>query len=450
MINPLTSPLLADLYQLTMLNGYIEEGMADEAVFEFYVRKLPESRGFLLAAGLESCLTFLENLHFTPEEIEYLDQTGRFCSRLLNYLADFRFDGDVHAMPEGTVFFQNEPVVRITAPLPAAQLIETRLINLLQIETLILSKAARCVLSAAGRASLVDFGVRRAHGAEAGLLAARASYIAGFAGTSLVIAEPLYGIPIFGTMAHSYVEAHEKEEEAFLAFCRSNPDNTTLLIDTYNTIHGARKAAEAAKQLAKEGIRVLAVRLDSGDILCLSREVRRILDGEGLQDVRILVSGNMDEFAIKDLLDNGAPVNYFGIGTRMDTSADAPYLECAYKLMEYAGRPRLKKSSDKATLPGRKQVFRQLNNGRIAKDVVAIEGEHISGVVLIKKVMECGKRTAPARNLNDIRIYTAEQLASLPENLKEIGSTPPCPVDISPALYELQTKTEAALLRNSC
>ena len=250
-------------------------------------------------------------------------------------------------MPEGTVFFETEPVVRVTAPIPEAQLLETRLINILHFETMIASKAVRCVLAAEGKSSLVDFGLRRAHGAEAGLLAARASYIAGFTGTSTVLAEAVYGIPIFGTMAHSFVEAYEREEDAFVDFARTNPDNATLLIDTYDTLRGAEKAAEVAKTLAREAIRVRAVRLDSGDLLTLSKDVRRILDEKGFREIRIFVSGNIDEHAIRTLLTHGAPIDGFGVGTKLDTSADAPYMDSAYKLMEYAGRPRCKTSEER-------------------------------------------------------------------------------------------------------
>ena len=243
--------------------------------------------------------------------------------------------------------------------------------NLLHIQTTIASKAARCILAARGKA-LVDFGLRRTHGAEAGLFAARASYIAGFAGTATVLAEPLYGIPLSGTMAHSYVEAHRTEEEAFLAFARANPGNVTLLIDTYDTLAGAHHAASAARIAAKEGIRTRAVRLDSGDLLALSKEVRKILDAEGQKDIQILASGNLDEKAIAALLDAGAPIDGFGVGTKLDTSDDAPYLECAYKLMEYEGTPRMKRSIGKETFPGRKQIFRKVEDGRMAGDTITV------------------------------------------------------------------------------
>ena len=440
-MNALTSPLLTDLYQFTMLEAYLREGMEETAAFEFYVRELPTDRGFLVASGLESLLSFLENLSFSTEEISYLAGTGRFSSRLLDYLAAFRFAGDLYALPEGTVFFANEPVIRVVAPIPQAQFVETRAINLLHFETLIATKAARCVLAADGKALLVDFGLRRAHGAEAGLLAARATRIAGFAGTSTVLAGARYGIPIFGTMAHSYIEAHENEEEAFLAYARANPANVTLLIDTYDTLRGARYAASAAKKLAAEGIRTHAVRLDSGDILALSKEVRSLLDAEGLGDVQIFVSGNIDERGIHRLLAGGAPINGFGVGTKLDTSEDAPYLECAYKLVQYAGKPRLKTSTGKATLPGCKQVFRRTNEGVIVGDTITLDLERPDGESLLRKVMEKGRRLETAPDLAAIARYTGEQLRVLPKNLRRLENDPAYDVRISPALLRLREET---------
>ena len=275
------SPLLTDLYQLNMVEAYLADGETGPAVFEFLVRRLPDRRGFLVAAGLEQALEFLETLRFPPDELGWLGTTKRFSQRLLDYLAALRFTGDVHAMPEGTVFFGNEPILRVVAPLPEAQLIETRLINLLHFETLIASKAARMVLAAEGK-QLVDFGLRRAHGAEAGLLAARASYIAGFAGTATVEAERQFGIPTFGTMAHSFIEAHDDEATAFERFARARPENLTLLLDTYDSEAAARKVVALAPKLAAAGIAIRAVRLDSGDLAGLSRSVRRILDAGGL------------------------------------------------------------------------------------------------------------------------------------------------------------------------
>jgi nicotinate phosphoribosyltransferase len=352
------SPLLTDLYQLNMVEAYLAGGNTRPAVFEFFVRKLPEQRGFLVAAGLEQALDFLEHLRFSAEELTWLAATGRFSSRLVDYLASLRFAGDVHAMPEGTVFFPNEPIIRVTAPLPVAQLVETRLINLLHFESLIASKAARMVLAAQGR-HLVDFGLRRAHGAEAGLLAARASYIAGFDGTATVLAEHEYGIPTFGTMAHSFVEAHDNETAAFEIFARARPENLTFLIDTYDTEAAARKVVALFPRLKSAGITVRGVRLDSGNLAALSRSVRRILDDGDLRDVTILASGGLDEYTITSLVASGAPIDGFGVGTSVTTSSDHPALDCAYKLQEYAGLARRKHSPGKETWPGTKQVFRR-------------------------------------------------------------------------------------------
>ncbi len=447
MIDPLKSPLLTDLYQLTMLNGYLYADMRQRAVFEFFVRTLPETRPFLVACGLETCLSFLEDLRFSEEELDYLKKTRRFSDNLIEELKTLRFTGDVYALPEGTIFFADEPIIRIEAPIGEAQLVETRLINLIQYQTLIATKAARCMLAANGRATLTDFGVRRAHGAEAGLLAARASYIAGFIGTSTVLAEALYGIPIFGTMAHSFVEAHDTEEEAFIDFCLANPNNTTLLIDTYDTMEGAKKAVHVARQMAEKGIRVQRVRLDSGDILELSKNVRRLLDQEGFPDIQIFVSGSMDEFSIHKLLDAGAPIDGFGIGTRLDTSDDAPYLECAYKLTEYGGIPRMKKSAGKVSYPGKKQVFRSYDkNGQMKGDILTVENDLLEGTPLIEQVMAAGKRLLPAKTLQEIASHTRRQLEALPFGLRTLTATPSAyPVGISPALERLKNETESML-----
>ena len=441
----LSSPLLTDLYQLTMLQGYLDKGMTGEAVFEFFVRDLPRERGFLVACGLETLLACLESMRFREDEIDYLIGTGRFSGRLIDYLRGFRFSGDVYALPEGTVFFAREPVVRIVAPLPMAQFIETRLINILQYEILIASKAARCFLAAGDRAILVDFGLRRAHGAEAGLLAARASYIAGFRGTSTVIAEPLLGIPGYGTMAHSFIQAHHSELDAFIDFCRSNPGNTILLIDTYDTLTGAARAVSAASLLTREGIQVNAVRLDSGDIFTLSKAVRNILDRGGFPGIKIFVSGNMDEFSIQDLLTQGAPIDGFGVGTKLDTSADIPYLECAYKLMAYEGRPRLKKSPGKVTLPGAKQIYRRMENGIMKGDILTVAVDSAPGTALLKQVMASGRRIEDPLNLNAIAAAARYQFETLPPHFRQLATAPPYPVVIAPALVTLARETEAAV-----
>ncbi|ROR32590.1 nicotinate phosphoribosyltransferase [Inmirania thermothiophila] len=429
-----TPPLLTDLYQLTMLQAYLEGGLTETASFEFFVRRLPPRRGFLLAAGLEQVLDYLEGLRFGEAELQWLRDSGRFSADFVDWLAAFRFTGDVDAMPEGTVCFADEPILRVTAPLPQAQLVESRIINLLHFQTLIASKAARCVLAAPGRL-LVDFGLRRAHGAEAGLLAARACYIAGFDGTATVEAGRLWGIPVYGTMAHSFIQAHATEEEAFERFARAQPDNVVLLIDTYDTEAAARKVVALAPRLAAEGIRIRAVRIDSGDLAEHARRVRAILDAGGLAETRIFASGNLDEYALAKLAAQ-APIDGFGVGTRMDTSADAPYLDCAYKLQEYAGRPRRKRSEGKATWPGRKQVYRRHADGRMAGDLLTLADEAAEGEPLLAPAMRGGRRLA-ATDLAAARARARAQLAALPEGVRDLEAPAPYPVAVAPALRRL-------------
>lgn len=446
-MNPLSSPLLTDLYQLTMLQGYYDQDMNDTAVFEFFVRELPPQRGFLVAAGLEQVLDHLEALRLSGEEVQWLRDSGRFSAPFIEWLAEIRFTGDVHAMPEGTPFYENEPILRVTAPLPQAQLIESRLINILHYQSLIASKAARCVLTAPDK-NLVDFGLRRSHGAEAGLFAARASYIAGFAGTSTVLADPLYGIPIFGTMAHSFVQAHEDESAAFDGFARSLKDNVVLLIDTYDTEAAAHKVVELAPRLEREGIRIKAVRLDSGDMIAHSRRVRGILDGAGQTDIAIFSSGNIDENALREVRDTQAPIDGFGVGTRLDTSADVPYLDCAYKLQEYAGTARRKRSEGKATWPGRKQVYRRYDrDGRMQGDLLTLEDDIQDGDPLIRQYMDAGHRTGPREPLETIRERTAGEYRRLPEALARLEHGPAYPVTVSERLQALAEEVDARMSR---
>ncbi len=436
-MNPLSSPLLTDYYQLTMLQSYLEQKMAETAVFELFVRKLPKGRNFMVAAGLEQALDFLENLSFTSEELAWL--APRFGSSLVNYLEQFRFNGDVDAMPEGTIFFPDEPVLRITAPLPQAQLIESRIINLIHFETLIATKAARSVLVAPGKL-LVDFGMRRAHGAEAALLAARASYLAGFAGTATVMAGALYGIPLFGTMAHSYIQAHGNEAIAFEHFARCHPDNVVLLIDTYDTEAGAAKVASLGRKLDSLGIHIKGVRLDSGDLAAHAREVRGILNRGGLESTTIFASGNLDEYRLHALISVGAPIDGFGVGTALDISSDAPSLDCAYKLQEYAGKARRKRSEGKATWPGRKQVYRSYNSsdGCMAHDIVALEkNDPQEGEPLIVPVMREGKRINAAPPLDEMRTRTLAGYGRLPKPMTSLEPAPGYPVEISASLRAL-------------
>jgi len=437
MVTERESALLTDLYQLNMCQAYLEHGETATAVFEFFVRTLPARRGFLLAAGLEQALDFLENLRFSAEEIAWLESTGRFGKDLLDYLADLSFSGDVHAMPEGTVFFANEPILRVTAPMPQAQLAESRLINILHFQTLIASKAARMMFAAPGKL-IVDFGMRRAHGAEAGLIAARASYIAGFAGTATVLAGKEFGIPLFGTMAHSFVEAFDDETAAFAAFAQSRPDNVVLLIDTYDSEAAARKVVALAPRLKAAGIAIRGVRLDSGDLDALSRSVRRILDAGGLADVTIFASGGLDEDQLEALTKSGAPIDGFGVGTSLTTSADVPALDCVYKLQEYAGLPRRKRSTKKATWPGRKQVWRRYGaDGRMTGDLIARDGDQQSGEPLIELVMRNGRRLKPAPTLDEIRRRANEQLERIPEALRAVTPGSIYPVEVAGELDAL-------------
>lgn len=435
------SVLLTDLYELTMLQSYFDEDMHDQAVFELYVRTLPEQRNFLLLAGIEQALDYLEKLHFSQEDVDWLKQTGRFKADFLHWLRDLRFTGEVYAMREGSVFFANEPVLRIEAPIAEAQLVESRLINLVNYSSLIASKAARCVLAAPGKL-LIDFGLRRAHGAEAGMLAARAAYLAGFAGTATVLAGQRYGIPVFGTMAHSYIEAHASESDAFLQFALSQPQNLTWLIDTYDTEAAAAKVVALAPQLHARGIKLNSVRIDSGDLAGHARQVRSILDAGGLQEVRIFASGNLDEVAIAHLLAERAPINGFGIGTKLTTSADMAYLDSAYKLQAYAGKPRRKRSEGKATWPGAKQVYRIFGeDSRFACDHVTLEEEIPPcdcWVPQLRHVMHQGRRINRPEPLHSLREHAATSLTRLPHALRALAtSAEPYPVSISPRLQAL-------------
>ena len=414
------SALLTDLYQLNMIQAYLDCGKTETAVFEFFVRTLPSRRGFLVAAGLEQALDYLEHLHVSPGELDWLAKTGRFGQDFLDALARLRFTGDVHAMKEGEIFFADEPILRVTAPLPEAQLVETRLMNILHFQSLIASKAARYTLAAPNK-SLIDFGFRRSHGAEAGLMAARASYISGSTGTATVMAGKLYGIPIFGTLAHSFIEAFDDETAAFEAFARARPKGLTLLIDTYDTERGARNVVALAHRLKSAGITIGAVRLDSGDLIALSKSVRRILDDGGLKNVGIFASGGITEDKILAMAEAHAPIDGFGVGTDLTVSSDAPALDCAYKLQEYAGVPRRKQSPEKATWPGRKQVWRRFGaDGRMAGDILSLEDDDQPGEPLIRQVMKDGMRLGASPALDEIRDRTAHNLEQLPEPLRRL------------------------------
>lgn len=435
--DPARSLLLTDLYELTMLDAYEREGMRARASFEFFVRKLPPCRNFLVAAGLAQLVEFLENARFGEEELAWLERSGRFSRRTLDALRNFRFTGDLDAMPEGTVFFADEPVVRVSAPLPQAQLVESRLINLLHFQILIASKAARMILAAPGKL-LLDFGLRRAHGAEAGLMAARASYLAGFTGTATVPGDPLFGIPIYGTMAHSFIQAFPDERAAFAAFAASRPKALILLIDTYDTEAAARLVVEMAPELAERGTPVRGVRIDSGDLAAHARAVRAILDAGGLHEVEIFASGGLDENLLARHAAEAVPIDGYGIGTSLTTSSDWPALDCAYKLVAYAGEPRRKRSEGKATWPGAKQVWRRYEGGRMVGDRLGLAEERGDGEPLLVPVMRGGRRVGPLPSLEEARRRCARELAALPEPLRGLEpADPPYPVEPTEALRAL-------------
>lgn len=435
--------MLTDLYELTMLQAYHRSGMDGMAVFEFFVRALPAQRNFLLAAGLQQVLGYLSALAFSDDDIAWLRALGRFDNGFLDTLRGLRFTGDVDAVPEGTAVFANEPLLRIRAPLREAQLVESRLVNLLQFQTMVASKAVRSVLAARGK-RLVDFGMRRAHGAEAALLSARASYLAGFDGTATVAAGACFGIPLFGTMAHSFIQAHASEAEAFEAYARAFPAQATLLIDTYDVDAAAALVAGLAPRLREDGIRIDAVRIDSGELGATARRVRALLDAGGCPDVGIFASGNLDEYRVEALERSGAPIKGYGVGTRMNVSADAPFLDCAYKLVDYAGRPTCKLSPGKASWPGAKQVFRRFGGrGAMEADRIGLEGEQDFGAPLLQPVMRGGQALGAPPTLDEIRARVRVQLDALPPALLSLSPAKPYPVAISADLQALAQQVEA-------
>ncbi|RDU99154.1 nicotinate phosphoribosyltransferase [Trinickia dinghuensis] len=436
------SALLTDLYELTMLQAYFDAGVNETASFELFVRALPMQRNFLMAGGLEQVLDYLEHLRFGPDELSALAKTRRFPAPFLRSLEHLRFTGEVDAMREGTVFFPDEPVLRITAPMREAQLVESRVMNLVHFETVVASKAARCVLAAPDKL-LVDFGLRRAHGAEAAVLSARASYLAGFGGTATLAAGLAFDIPVYGTMAHSYVQAYADEAVAFEDFARSQPTNATLLIDTYDTEEAARKVVALAPLLLNDGIAIRGVRIDSGDLGEHARRVRRILDEGGLSGVTIFASGNLDEHRLHQLMSEQAPIDGFGVGTRMNTSADAPYLDCAYKLVEYGGEPRRKRSEGKSTWPARKAVYRLTGpNGVMAGDLITLANERRDGEPLLEPVMRGGKRCAQPVTLHSARAHAWRQLRALPNAQRTLDVDEPYPVAVSDGLRELARRLD--------
>jgi len=439
--------MLIDLYELTMCASYFDQKKNETATFDLFIRKLPPNRSYYLFAGLEQALLYLNHMKFSQEHIGYLQEQG-FKQDFLNYLKDFKFSGEVWAVPEGTVVFPNGPLIRITAPIIEAQLVESFLLNTANLQTMLVTKASRVVQAARGR-SVVEFGLRRTQGVDAGMKAARCSYIAGASGTSNVLAGKKYGIPIFGTMAHSFVMFFDNELGAFRAFTDTFPDRSTLLIDTYNNMKGAENAAMVAKELEKRGFQLGSVRLDSGDLAEISKKVRQLLDQKGLKHVKIFASGDLDEYKIQRLINKGARIDAFGVGTRMSTSEDRPYADIIYKLcekMEKNGEfhPTMKLSQGKITLPARKQVHRVTDKrGNFVKDIIAIHDEDVEGEPLLIKVMEKGRITYNLPTIDEIRENASENLSRLPQEHKRLDGAVDYPVHLSPRLKKLvNTLTE--------
>ncbi|HLI74774.1 MAG TPA: nicotinate phosphoribosyltransferase [Acidimicrobiales bacterium] len=439
----MTGGLLTDLYELTMAASYLRRKMCAAATFSLYVRELPTERGFLVAAGIEDALDRLGALRFDAGELAYLAGLG-FDEAALAAFAEFRFSGDVWAVPEGRVVYAREPLLEVTAPLPEAQLVETLVLNQVTFQTALASKAARCRVAGAGRVELVEFGFRRTHGTEAAIAAAKVTGLVGFAGTSNVEAARRHGLQPVGTMAHSYVEAFPREIDAFRAYARDLPGPVTFLVDTYDTMTGVARAIEVINEIDDEPgpPRPAAVRIDSGDLVALARQARRALDAAGLSRVRILVSGGLDEHDVARLVREGAPVDSVGIGTRIGVSADAPFLDTAYKLVEYAGRPAVKLSPGKASLPGAKQVFRTAGG----RDVLALRSEPAppgSGA-LLEPVMRGGRRVGARESILAGRARFEADLAHVPAAALALdGPVPPDPT-LSDALAALDARARAS------
>jgi len=442
------SALFVDLYEIAMLRAYFELGLAERhAAFGLFVRRLPPSRNFLLACGLADVLKELKALRYDEDDLRYLSSLRSFPEDFLNWLAQFRFTGDIRALPEGTPFFANEPILEVVAPIGEAQIIETLILNQIGLQTILASKAARMVFAARGR-TIVDFGARRAQGFDAAVKGARAFYIAGVAATSDLAAGRAHDIPVAGTMAHSFIEACPSEADAFEAYARIFP-RTTLLVDTYDTLEGVRKVVALAQEMGPD-FDVHAIRLDSGDLDALSRQARRILDEGGLAQIEIVASGALDEARIDHLASSGAPIDSFGVGTEMAASTDAPALDIAYKLIEFAGEGRMKLSPGKRSLPGRKQIFRQFHDGVAVRDVIAREDERYSGVPLLEPVMRDGEIMERRPSLLDIRDHARAAMAALPADVRSLApSALPYPVTISVRLAEYEREVEASLARET-
>jgi len=439
--------LFTDLYELTMSQAFFYQGMSATATFSLFTRTYPPNRAYFVSAGLEDVLDYLANLNFSGRAIDYLRTTGIFSDGFLEYLRSVRFTGSVRAIPEGRLYFTDEPAVEITAPLIEAQLVETFIINQVNLQSMLATKAARCVWAAQGR-GIADFSSRRTQGTDAALKMARASYIAGFSSTSNVLAASVYEMPPAGTMAHSFISSFPSELEAFRAYAASFPDRTILLLDTYDTIAGTWNAVQVAKEMEADGKRLTAVRLDSGDFNALSRQVRKILDDSGLDYVRILASGGLDEYELESLVSNGAPIDLFGVGTKAGVSADAPWSDMAYKMVCFDDRPVMKLSPDKASLPGAKQVYRTKDaDDMFAKDIIALNDEDLpGGIPMLEEVMTGGERTAPPATLEEVRNSFQEDFASLDSRFKVLNNPPRFPVSVSGKLERLRSQVREEAL----
>ena len=442
----LSLPLFIDLYELTMAQAYWQNGMTAEATFSLYFRETPPDRAYFVFAGLCDVLDYLEGLHLSGDDVAYLRSMDQFDEEFLNYLGQLRFTGSVRAMPEGTIFFVNEPVIEVTAPVIEAQLAETFILNQVNLQTLLATKASRVVHAARGKV-VVDFAARRAHGTDAANKLARVSYMVGFAGTSNVLGGKLYGIPTFGTMAHSFITTFEDEVDSFRAYARSFPDTSTFLVDTYDTLEGTKKAIEVGREMKREGHALGAIRLDSGDLLNLSLRARAMLDEADMPEIEIFASGGLDEFAVDALLEAGAPINGFGVGTKVGVSADAPWTDCVYKLVEYQGRPVLKLSTEKETMPGPKQVYRRRGvRGEYQLDLItrACEPAPSDGSEpLLGEVMRGGKSITPNPTLNELRARFGNEFECIPDRLKGLRSPSHYEVTTSADLVRLQKRVAA-------
>ena len=443
--------LFTDLYELTMGQAYFAQGMHQQATFSLNVRTYPPNRGYLVSAGLDDVLDYLSRLHFDDEAVQFLRSTGIFREDFLEYLRGVRFTGGVRAIPEGRVFFADEPLMEITAPIIEAQLVETYIINQMNLQTSLATKAARCVWAAQGR-GIADFASRRTHGSDAAMKMARASHIAGFMSTSNVLAASHYSIPPAGTMAHSFISSFPSELEAFRAYADCFPDRTILLLDTYDTLAGAWNAVAIAKELEADGRRLAGVRLDSGDYGKLSLQVRHVLDDHGLDYVRILVSGGLDEYELESLIASGAPVDLFGVGTKAGVSADAPWSDMVYKLVCFDSRPVMKLSEGKMSLPGTKQIFRRLDgNGTLSGDIIGLHEDAgpVDSAPLLEEVMTGGVRTTGSPTLVELRETFRSEFARLDTRYKGLRQPPHFPVSVSPSLQRMTAEVrEDAVLTN--